>query len=75
MEVIHVNFNINSTPNISIIDAVAASMCVPFISKPIIIDGLYYIDGCLTDNFPIDVFNDINKDQILILINNKLIKG
>lgn len=61
----NVNFNINTTPNISVLEAVAASMCVPFISKPIIIDGYYYIDGYLTDNFPIDVFNDINKDQIL----------
>lgn len=61
----NVNFNINTTPNISVIEAVAASMCVPFLSKPIVIDGYYYIDGYLTDNFPIDVFNDINKDHIL----------
>jgi len=61
----NVIFNVNDTPNISIIDAVAASMCVPFLSKPILIDGYYYIDGYLTNNFPIDCFEDVNKDNIL----------
>lgn len=59
------NFNVNNTPNISIIDAVAASMCVPLLSKPIIIDGYYYIDGYLTDNFPLEIFKDIPREQIL----------
>jgi len=58
-------FNVNDTPNISVIEAVAASMCVPIISKPIIIDGYNYIDGYLTNNFPIDYFDHINKDNIL----------
>lgn len=61
----NVIFNVNDTPDISIIDAVAASMCVPFLSKPILIDGYYYIDGYLTNNFPIDCFEDVNKDNIL----------
>lgn len=61
----NVNFNVNNTPNISVIEAVSASMCIPIFSKPIIIEGEYYIDGYLTDNFPIDVFDDINKDHIL----------
>ena len=58
-------FNVNDTPNISIIDAVAASMCVPLLSKPIKIDGYYYIDGYLTNNFPLDCFDNVNKDNIL----------
>lgn len=69
----NVIFNINDTPDISIIDAVAASMCVPLLSKPILIDGYYYIDGYLTNNFPIDCFDNINKDNILgvaVNINN-----
>jgi NTE family protein len=61
----NVIFNVNDTPDISIIEAVAASMCVPFLSKPILIDGYYYIDGYLTNNFPIDCFDNINKDHIL----------
>ncbi len=58
-------FNVNDTPNISIIDATAASMCIPIISKPILIDGYYYIDGFLTDNYPHKVFKGIHKDNIL----------
>ena len=58
-------FNVNDTPNVSIISAVAASMCIPFLSKPIIIDGYYYIDGFLTDNFPHEVFKGVHKDNIL----------
>jgi len=30
-----------------------------------LIDGYYYIDGYLTNNFPIDCFEDVNKDNIL----------
>ncbi len=61
----NVIFNVNDTPNVSVIEAVAASMCVPFLSKPINIDGYYYIDGYLTNNFPLDCFSNINKDNIL----------
>jgi len=56
----NVIFNVNDTPNVSVLDAVAASMCLPLISKPIIIDGYYYIDGYLTNNFPYDIFTNIN---------------
>ena len=58
-------FNVDNTPNISVLDAVAASMCIPLLSKPIYIDGNYYIDGYLTNNFPIDCFEHVNKDNIL----------
>ena len=61
----NVIFNVNDTPNVSVIEAVAASMCVPFLSKPINIDGYYYIDGYLTNNFPLDCFSNVNKDNIL----------
>lgn len=58
-------FNVDDTPNVSIIEAVAASMCVPFLSKPIKINGYYYVDGYLRNNFPIDCFEKVNKDNIL----------
>ena len=60
-------FNVNDTPNISVIDAVAASMCIPIISKPVNIDGTYYVDGCITNNLPFDVFENINQDNILCI--------
>jgi predicted acylesterase/phospholipase RssA len=61
----NVMFNVNDTPNISVFEAVAASMCVPVLSKPVIIDGFYYVDGYLTNNFPYEVFDNIDKNNIL----------
>jgi NTE family protein len=58
-------FNVNDTPNASVLDAVAASMCIPIISQPIKIDEYYYVDGCLTNNLPYEIFNNINHDDIL----------
>lgn len=61
----NVIFNVNDTPNISVLSAIAASMCIPMVSQPIIIDGYYYVDGFLTNNLPIEIFSNINKDNIL----------
>ena len=58
-------FNVDDTPNISVLDAVAASMCIPLLSQPIKIDNNYYGDGCLTNNLPYEIFNNINQDDIL----------
>ena len=58
-------FNVDDTPNISVLDAVSASMCIPLLSQPIKIDNNYYVDGCLTNNLPYEIFNNINQDDIL----------
>ena len=58
-------FNVDDTPNISVLDAVAASMCIPLLSQPIKIDNNYYVDGCLTNNLPYEIFKNINQDDIL----------
>ena len=61
-------FSTDNTPNVSIFDATAASMSIPYFSKPVIIDGEYYLDGLFTNNFPIDIFNNILKDNILGIV-------
>lgn len=58
-------FNVNDTPNISVFEAIAASMCIPIISKPIKINNNYYIDGCISNNVPYNVFENINHEDIL----------
>lgn len=58
-------FNVNDTPNVSVLDAVAASMCIPVISVPVKIDNCYYVDGCLSNNLPYEIFHNINHDDIL----------
>ena len=61
----NVIFNVNDYPNVSVLSAIAASMCIPMVSQPIIIDGYYYVDGYLTNNFPCEMFSHINKNNIL----------
>jgi hypothetical protein len=58
-------FNVDDTPNISVFDAIAASMCIPILSKPVRIDNIYYVDGCISNNLPYDVFKNINQKDIL----------
>jgi predicted acylesterase/phospholipase RssA len=65
-------FNVNDTPNISVFEAIAASMCIPLASKPIIIDGYYYVDGYLSNNLPYEIFtnNNVDKNNILAIACN-----
>jgi predicted acylesterase/phospholipase RssA len=58
-------FNVDEHPNVSVLDAISASMCLPILSKPVKINDKYYIDGYLTNNFPIEVFSHINSEFIL----------
>ena len=44
-------FNRTNTPFVSVIRAIMASTCIPFIFKPINIDGTYYVDGGLKNNW------------------------
>lgn len=52
-------------PNVTVIDAVLASMSAPFTFKPrkyrFLGDNDYYIDGGIVDNYPIWVYNDLDK--------------
>lgn len=58
-------FSVDNTPNISVFDAVRASITIPFYMKPIKIDGEYYVDGGIKNNFPINVFNNVPENNIL----------
>ena len=58
-------FNVNDYPNVSVLDAIAASMSIPTITKPIKIDKYIYVDGCISNNLPYNVFNEVNQDNIL----------
>lgn len=61
-------FNLTNTPDISVFDAVAASMTLPFLSEPVLINGYYYIDGGLSNNFPIELYNNIPRENILAVV-------
>lgn len=61
-------FSVDNTPNISIFDAVSASMSIPLMMKPVKIENEYYIDGFLSNNFPIDIFSNIDDNLILSIL-------
>lgn len=52
----------NSHPDMSCIDALKMSCCIPLVFKRITYQGEFYVDGGITDNFPIKhADNGINK--------------
>lgn len=61
-------FNYINTPNMSVITAIRISISVPLIFTPVLYNNYYYIDGGITNNFPI---NYCNKNKTLgIYISN-----
>lgn len=63
-------FSIETTPDVPVLDAIFASMSVPLLFKPVIINEECYVDGAITNNFPINVFKDIDKNNILAVMLN-----
>ena len=47
-------FNVNNTPNIKVSDAIRASISIPLLFTPVIINEDYYVDSGVLNNFPID---------------------
>jgi predicted acylesterase/phospholipase RssA len=62
-------FNTDNTPDVSIIDAVCASISIPIVSTPCKINKSFYCDPCLINNNILDFFDHIPKKQILSVIN------
>jgi hypothetical protein len=50
-------FNHINTPNMSIITAVRISISIPLIFTPVLYNNNYYVDGALTNIFPINYCN------------------
>jgi predicted acylesterase/phospholipase RssA len=61
-------FSIEDTPDISVFTACEASMAIPLIFTPIVIDGEHYYDGAFSNNFPIKLFSHISKENIIAMI-------
>jgi|DEB0MinimDraft_4_1074332.scaffolds.fasta_scaffold00757_11 NTE family protein len=63
-------FSLETTPNVSIIQAVKSSMCIPFLFEPVEIDGDLFNDGCLTSPLSLNnIFTDIDcKNKLEIYI-------
>jgi predicted acylesterase/phospholipase RssA len=57
-----------NTPQMIISQAIRASTSIPMLFKPVTIDGNIYIDGGVTDYFPMHLFKDELKSTIGILV-------
>ena len=62
-------FSLENTPNVSVILAIRMSIAVPFFFTPVEYNNCIYVDGGLTNNFPI---HNCNKETTLglVIINN-----
>lgn len=49
--------------------AVRASMAIPGVFSPILVDGDLLVDGCVLNNLPIDVMQRLNYDGPIIAVN------
>ena len=58
-------FSIDKTPDACVYKACCASMSIPLLFKPINIGDYYYYDGGLTNNFPIKIFADVPRENIM----------
>ena len=55
-------FNYKDTPDVSVLKAIMMSISVPLLFKPIALNDKLYVDGGLTNHYPIDFFkNEKNK--------------
>lgn len=61
-------FNVNLTPNVSIIDAVTASISLPVNNNPHVIDGYLYCDPFFINNTVASFFTHVPQKQILSIL-------
>jgi predicted acylesterase/phospholipase RssA len=60
-------FSVDSTPDVCIYDALQASMTLPFLMKPVIINDEMYIDGGVCDDIPFQGFKQIRMNSLLVI--------
>lgn len=63
-------FSHNTTPNMSVVTAVRISMSIPVFFTPILYNNCYYVDGSITNNFPIKYCDKYTTIGLYIRNNN-----
>ncbi len=53
-------FSNEKTPEMSVLKALRMSFAIPFYYTPVIIDNKFFIDGGLSNNYPMDLFSKEN---------------
>ena len=67
-------YNYETYPDLEILKAIRISISIPFILKPIFINNKYYVDGGLTNNYPIDLFKDSLENTLGVIVCNSINK-
>jgi NTE family protein len=62
----HVNY-----PDVKVVDVLRMSVSIPFFFEPVLFKEKYYVDGGLTNNYPIEIYKDELKETIGFLISTK----
>ena len=60
-------FSIDTTPDMSVIDAISMSISVPFLFESVKYNNLTYIDGGIVESIPMMAFLNKDQDDVLIL--------
>lgn len=63
-------FSHNTTPDMSVVTAVRISMSIPVFFTPVLYNNCYYVDGSITNNFPIKHCNKYTTIGLYIRNNN-----
>lgn len=63
-------FDFETTPDMTIVDSLLMSICVPILFTPRKYKDKLYVDGGLTSNYPIDYFNHDLKSTIGIMVSD-----
>lgn len=58
-----IEFSYKSTPNMCVLFALRASMCIPGYFTPLIKDNKMYVDGGILNNYPIDLLSLEEQDR------------
>ena len=64
-------FSHDKTPDMSVITAVRISISIPIFFTPVLYNNNYYVDGCVTNNFPLKYCNKNTTLGLYIKINNQ----
>jgi NTE family protein len=60
---IPVKFDRHNCPDMKVVDAIRISISYPPDFEPVVIDGQYFVDGGIADNYPITIFDNSDRSN------------
>lgn len=64
-------FDHKNYPDTKVVDVLRMSVSIPFFFEPVLFNEKYYVDGGLTNNYPIEIYKDEMKETLGFLISTK----